>query len=284
MEYYQRELAERIEQMECFNQEQFALAHERSSHQRSHNTFSPFSVGFKRIGSGSALCAGADSPLTQSFGLGMLDFQEQQVDDLEAFCAEHAVPVNVEASHAADIAMFNSLAQRGYTMIERSFVFARHLKSTISLSSTKNGSVIRPCRPDEVEQAMRVIAGGFFGSNEPSSEGDALVHLLVMWMHQPNAQCVVAELDGSIVGGGSLFIHDGLAMLGGASVIPAHRGHGIQTALVNQRLQIAYEAGCDAAFVVTEPYTISQRTVQSHGFVMVSARTKFHRAFPSSSV
>lgn len=52
----------------------------------------------------------------------------------------------------------------------------------------------------------------------------------------------------------------------GTGVLPAHRGKGLQAALIRARLQLAIEHGCELAATSTHPGTDSQRKVERAGF------------------
>lgn len=76
----------------------------------------------------------------------------------------------------------------------------------------------------------------------------------------------------AIAGGGGLRLAGGVAELSGASTLPDHRRHGVQTALLHHRLAEAVRAGCDIAVVTTEPGSKSQQNVQRQGFSLLYAR------------
>jgi len=65
---------------------------------------------------------------------------------------------------------------------------------------------------------------------------------------------------------------DGIAQLTGAATAPAHRRHGIQTALLSARLADAAAAGCDVAVVTVQPASKSQQNVQRQGFDLLYTR------------
>ena len=50
------------------------------------------------------------------------------------------------------------------------------------------------------------------------------------------------------------------------------RGYRLQGALLAARLEIAAEAGCDVAVVITEPGSKSQENVQRHSFELLYTR------------
>ena len=54
----------------------------------------------------------------------------------------------------------------------------------------------------------------------------------------------IAEIESVPVASGLLTMHAGVALLGGASTVPAARGRGAQRALLAARLQFAADHGC----------------------------------------
>jgi GNAT superfamily N-acetyltransferase len=83
----------------------------------------------------------------------------------------------------------------------------------------------------------------------------------------------MARVDGRIVGGGSLIIHGGLALIAGDGTLPAFRNQGVQSALLRARLDQARQAGCDLAVICTNPGSGSQRNSERQGFTVAYART-----------
>jgi hypothetical protein len=59
------------------------------------------------------------------------------------------------------------------------------------------------------------------------------------------ATCFFAELDGEPIATAALFMHEGTALLAGASTIPKGRRMGAQNALLNTRLHTAASNNCD---------------------------------------
>jgi GNAT superfamily N-acetyltransferase len=82
----------------------------------------------------------------------------------------------------------------------------------------------------------------------------------------------LARRGGVPAGGASLRLSEGVAHLCGAATLPPHRRHGVQSALLAARLEIAAEAGCEVAVAITEPGSKSQENVQRRGFDLLYAR------------
>ena len=87
----------------------------------------------------------------------------------------------------------------------------------------------------------------------------------------------LAWIDGVAVAAGALAIHDGVALLAGAATLPQWRGRGAQRALLEHRLAVAAEAGCDLATMGASPGSASQRNAERHGFRIAYTRIKWGR-------
>jgi Acetyltransferase (GNAT) family len=85
----------------------------------------------------------------------------------------------------------------------------------------------------------------------------------------------LAELDGRPIATGAMFIHNGVALLAGASTIPEGRKQGAQLALLESRLRYAVEKGCDLAMMVALPGSASQRNAERQGFRIAYTRIKW---------
>jgi hypothetical protein len=87
--------------------------------------------------------------------------------------------------------------------------------------------------------------------------------------------CFLAELNGQAIATGVLLLHDGVALLGGASTIPEGRRQGAQLALLESRLRYAGENGCDLAMMCALPGSASQRNAERQGFRIAYTRIKW---------
>ncbi|MBI3650031.1 MAG: hypothetical protein HY231_03165 [Acidobacteria bacterium] len=131
-----KELAVKLETAEALNQLEFVRTHQR--------LFADSTAGYEKIGSGYAVFAGVESPLTQIFALGFDDdFSEAQLDRLEAFYQQRKAAVNVEVCHLADINLLKMLIRRGYQISEVSNVLARRIGSDEVFSDALSNHVQR---------------------------------------------------------------------------------------------------------------------------------------------
>src|SRR5581483_1109113 len=85
----------------------------------------------------------------------------------------------------------------------------------------------------------------------------------------------LAEMNGEPVAAGSLFLHEGVALLAGASTVPEARRQGAQLALLEARLRFAAARGCDLGMMGAAPGSGSQRNAERHGFRIAYTRIKW---------
>ncbi|HVF88504.1 MAG TPA: GNAT family N-acetyltransferase [Blastocatellia bacterium] len=264
MIFSSRELALRLETAEALNQTEFA---------RAYNQFHDSSEGaYKKINTGYAVFVGVESPLTQAFGLGLDGpVTDAELAELEEFFKRRGAPANVETSHLADMSLTRMFMDRGYRVTEYSDVLAKSLDERAFLKTSFENDV-REIGPEEVDTFAAVVAEAFVeGGPAPQS----LIDLFKVFFRQSNCACFGAFRGGKPVGGGALFIKDGVALLAGASTLPSYRNLGVQTDLLKARIDFAARGGCDLAAVTTAPGSVSQRNAQKRGFNIVYSRTKY---------
>jgi len=229
------------------------------------------------VAGGHAGFAGADSPVTQAFGLGLNGpVAEADMEKMEAFYRAHGASVNIETCPLADPSLLKLLNERGYRPIEYSNVLVRELTDEDSHSKHDPASEVRVRRaePNEAESYSLVVAKSFFESSELTSE---FLDIVTSPFYAAGAYFFLAEVAGIAAGGGMMSAHYGIASLGGAGTLPEFRNRGVQTALILARLKQAANLSCDMAMVATMPGSGSQRNVERHGFRVVYTRTKFLR-------
>jgi GNAT superfamily N-acetyltransferase len=90
--------------------------------------------------------------------------------------------------------------------------------------------------------------------------------------------CFIAEIDGVPSATGALCLDDSVALFGGAATVPELRRHGLQGALLEERMRYAWEHGCDLAMIVAEAGSNSQRNAERKGFRIAYTRTKWRLA------
>jgi hypothetical protein len=217
---------------------------------------------------------GVNSPLTQTFGLGI--FQEAtpaDLDRIEAFFRERGAPVFHEVSPLAGVPLAALLAERGYRPIELSSVMFRPVRGGIARTGPGQERIaVRLAEPHEHESWAQTSARGW---SEFTEFADILLDLARLSAARPGGLAFLAELDGQPIATGSMSICDGVALLAGASTVPEGRRQGAQLALLDARLRYAEEQGCDIAMMCAAAGSGSQRNAERQGFRIAYTRTKW---------
>lgn len=226
-----------------------------------------------------AIFDGPDSPMTQTFGLGLFEPVTQEgLSVVEAFFGDRGAVATHEVSPLAGVETFALLAERGYRPIELSTVLVQEIGAPVD-APVSPVLRVRTAEPADRRAWVETSVAGW--SEDPmlaniirsmaeiASANHTMVHYLV-------------ERDGAPVATASLGIHDGVALLAGASTIPSGRGLGAQGMLLAARLAEARRRGCEIAMMVTAPGSTSQRNAERRGFRVAYTRTKWRLASPAA--
>ena len=221
-----------------------------------------------------AMYDGPRSPCTQTFGLGLFQMPDAaDMDRIEAFFKERGAPVFHEVSPIADKALLPVLNERGYQPVELTSVLFLPLDGHAPTAAVRNAAIhVRRVGEGEQDLWARTVAEGW---REFTEIADLMPGLMRVAAGRQDALSFLAELDGQPIGAGALAIHEGVALLAGASTIPEWRHRGAQRALLESRLEYAARAGCDLAMMCAEPGSTSQRNAERNGFRIAYTRIKW---------
>jgi GNAT superfamily N-acetyltransferase len=235
------------------------------------------SVYIQAISGGMAVFSGPDSPVNKVAGLGFEPLDDAILAEVEEAFAARKTPVRVEVSTLADPAVGVLLTGRGYELRGFENVLALALDPTTVPGSI--GEIAITDAAPGTSQWVDVVVTGFTYPDEfdgpPPTESfgaESLTEIMNDMSEIPGFHRYLGWRNGVVAGGGGLRIFDRVAQLSGASTLPDHRRHGVQTALLQHRLGQAAAAGCDIAVVTTEPGSKSQQNVQRQGFSLLYAR------------
>ena len=110
-----------------------------------------------------AMFDGSDSPVTQTFGLGLFDpIATTDLDRIEKFFQERRAPVFHEVSPLADAAIFPLLNERAYQPCEFTTVLYRPIVRGASYTELRNDKIrVRLTTADEVELWAQTSSRGW---------------------------------------------------------------------------------------------------------------------------
>jgi hypothetical protein len=218
-----------------------------------------------------AMYDGMESPLTQTFGLGMVEpVGPEELDRLEEFFFDCGAPVQHEVAPLITAELLALLNERGYRPIEYSAVMVRPTAS----QSIAHGSVtVRLIGPHEADLWAATAGQGW--SSESAGLAAFVEEFGRLIAGARGVHCFLAESEGEPIATATLCIHGEVALLAGASTVPHARRRGAQRALFDSRLQFAASKGVGLAMVVAQPGSGSQRNAERRGFRNVYTRTKW---------
>lgn len=222
-----------------------------------------------------AIFDGRESPVTQSFGLGLFG-PTDRIAEIEAYFHGRGADAAHELSPLAGAEVYGLLADRGYRPIELSTVLVQALDDRpAAISSALRVRVIGP--DDRAAWIDTSVAGW---STDPAYEHVMRSMAEIAAANQAITNFVV-EREGLPIATASLGIHAGVALLAGASTIPSGRGLGAQALLLSARLDEAHRRGCKIAMMVGTPGSTSQRNAERRGFRVAYTRTKWRLPRPA---
>jgi len=258
------ELSRRLERAEGYACSKFAEARRR--------LFPESGAEWIECAGAYAVFDGVDSPVTQSFGLGMFEeLSAASLDVIERFFLDRGAPVLHEVSPLAGIAALNLLCVRSYRPIEISSVLYRAVERPEAAAQTDIR--VRVVDPEEAQLWTEISARAW--SHEHPELMDFLLQLGIISSAREHSLCFLAEVDGRPGAAGVLCVHDGVALFAGSATIPELRRRGLQAALLQERMHHAFLLGCDLAVMVAEAGSNSQRNAERKGFKIAYTRTKW---------
>ena len=212
---------------------------------------------------------GVDSPVTQSFGLGLNGLPSaDEMDRVEEFFFSRGAAAAHEVSPLADTGMLGLLHQRGYRPVELTSLLVQRLAGYRPRAGLL---AAREAQPGERSLWARTAAEGWGDSIDLGNLED-LMQVLVA---AENLKAYFACIDGRPVATAAMAVHDGVALLAGAATVPEWRKRGAQRALLEYRLAEAARGGCELAMMGAAPGSASQRNAERHGFRIAYTRIKW---------
>jgi hypothetical protein len=276
MIYADKDLARRIERGEAAGARAWAEGYQR--------LFPGDGVEWLEVAGRCAVFAGPDSPVTQVQGSWMgVPVSEEDLNRIEDFFFSRKTRVQVVVCPLAHPSLLGGLAERGYTVAEMENVLAMPLDEKSVGAPPTSEVEVRRVKPGEGQQWAETVARGFIEEPEFIPAGsdlkldESFFRMLLAGEGAEGYFNFASFIGGRMIGGGGLFIHEGVAMMNGASTLAAFRRRGAHSVLHFARLAHALNAGCDLARVVTQPGSTSQRNAERRGFRVVYTRAALVR-------
>jgi len=257
-------LSRRLERAEGYACAQFAGARRR--------LFPESGAEWMECAGAYAVFDGINSPVTQSFGIGIFEeLSAAALDVIERFFFERGAPALHEVSPLVGVAALDLLCARGYRPIEISNVLYRLVEKP---AAQDHGHIrVRVIGPQEAQLWTNISVQGW--AHEHPELLEFALQSGAICSAREQSLCFLGEVDGKPGAAGVLCLHDGVALFGGSATIPELRRRGLQAALLEQRMRYAFEHGCDLAMMVAQAGSDSQRNAERKGFRIAYTRTKW---------
>jgi GNAT superfamily N-acetyltransferase len=229
------------------------------------------------LAGGVATFADEGSPYNKLAGLGFAGLPDPAaLDEVEKAFARRGAATQAEVASLADPELLDLLVGRGYRLLSFENVLGRDLRA-VPPPPAVPGVEVRRSGSDELDVWVELVTDA---GAHPDTQGIAMEEFPrdVLERAERDSAAVTgirrytAFRAGRPAGGASFRVTNGIAQLTGAGTVPAHRRHGVQTALLGARLADAAAAGCDVAVVTTQPGSRSQQNVQGRGFDLLYVR------------
>jgi GNAT superfamily N-acetyltransferase len=239
------------------------------------NSVTPVGACTRDFGGAMAVFDGPESPLSQTFGLGLFrGVDDELLAGIEAFFGERGCATNHEVSPHAGVETFARLVKRGYQPVELSNVLVQPIPEIAPPATALRIRVIDPAA-DGPAWIDTSVAGW---ASESAEIAGFIREIATVNVKNLAMTHYVVEDGGAPIATGSMGVVDGVALLAGAATIPAARGRGAQALLLATRLRDARARGCDVAMIVASVGSQSQRNAERNGFRVAYTRTKWQRA------
>ena len=221
-----------------------------------------------------AMFDGVDSPLTQTFGLGLINqVSSADMDRLESFYKDRGAPVFHEVSPLADPTTLTLLNERGYQPCEFTTILYRPIQPGRAFTESSNENIrVRLIDAEEVELWSQTSSRGWSDFPELA---EFMLRFGKVVAQRADGLSFIAELDGTPIATAAMSIYGDVALLAGASTIPEGRKKGAQLSLLDYRLRYAADHNCTIAAMGALPGSASQRNAERQGFRIAYTRTKW---------
>jgi len=235
----------------------------------------------EKISGGHMIFAGLGSPIGRAVGMGFATpVTAADMDQLEHFYHSRKAAAQTDYCPLTDPSLLELATQRGYGIAELNNVLVRKLDPTEKFPS-RPGLAIRRGKTEEALAFSSIVRRSFFpDGGEPEGFDEMLSPLFAF----PGSLTFVAKMDGQLVatGGGLIIPEHKIVALFGAGTLKEYRGRGLQTAMLERRMQVAIEAGCEYAVIVTLGGTTSMRNAERLGFRVAYSKATLIKGPPAA--
>lgn len=225
---------------------------------------SPISGAFaKELDGGALIAFGPGRYVNRAIGVGFGGTAAMEiVDGLNGFYGDRGMSPSLELSPLADAELLQALTADGYVLERFRNVYAHDLSGVAAAGR----EVIVSLAQSTADDRRRILSGNAYDGTDARRISDEFCDALA---HVDGKHDFVAMLDGMTAACGTLTVIDDIGWIGGAATLEAHQGKGLQSALVNHRLRLASELGCDLVAATALPEGRSAQNLVRLGFQLL---------------
>ncbi len=208
-------------------------------------------------------------------GLGVFEeATDAAIDNILAAARAAQTSAQVEVVPSAQPAGLSArLRSRGLASVSSWLIHYRALDSDAPVVATPGYRIERVTAANAAAWSDTLLTAWNF----PAQAATGVLAVTVPLAQHPAIVCLAAihEASGQIVGGGMLYVSDGVAGLYADCVRPAYRHHHLHDALIAARLAEARRLGCDLAFSQTLAHHPAEHNMAQAGFKIAYEQQNF---------
>lgn len=223
------------------------------------------------VAGGRAIFTGIEFFTNRAIAMGLCGpVRQADIECVETFYAERGVASEIEIASLADRSLIRLLSQLGYRLIRFRNIYVQRLSPHSTTEGTPTQSPLIEVHQVEASTAAawsQTLQDGFEYTTIADRKRIDIWNQMLLSL--PGLTALIAVLDGKPVGSASVLVVGSTAMLGGAATLPVFRRQGVQRALIEARLAVATQAGCELAVVTADPGSSSGRNAERTGFQLM---------------
>jgi GNAT superfamily N-acetyltransferase len=225
-----------------------------------------------QIAGGLAAFTGADSPLSQAYGIGTsAPVTTNDVAQITEFYESRGAAPRVFVTPLADSSLARLLAATGYAPTEYENVLASSEFDAHALYDDRIAVAA------DLDVWARASAQAFLDRTTIEPADERIARILAF----SDGACNLEARDGgSIVATAAMDIRDECSAFFAGSTMPASRGRGFHIALIRDRIARARDAGARLMRATARPASASERNFHRCGFVTLYTRALWERRKP----
>lgn len=255
-----KSLATRFEQHLASDMQEYVHAFKR--------LFPDFPADDLSIGGGVAICVG-ENYLNTAVGIGIMQpVTPDEIDALETFFQDNQAILQVEMCAFTDESLLTEVNQRGYALVDFTTAYTHDL---VDIPDKQSDVIVKPIDDTQKDLWVRTVTD--IADDDTTTD----TRLAQTVTHRTNTTCFLATSDGAPVGASALSIFEGSAICYFTATRKAYRNRGVQTAMLQARLNYAKSQGCEMAMATSNPGVQSMRNMMRAGFQVAYTRFEMQK-------